>query len=155
MAKTTCYTSALSVVRPLAMRAPLLTFHRFAVWLAWGLFAACASAPALTQERIDAAFRSIQRSEARIEAAARDLDRIAASIAPDAGACVERCGPSAGAVSEARAGARGVCDAAATIESDHDARVRCERARARSAAIAQRARELQLRCGCGPSEAAP
>jgi hypothetical protein len=131
----------------------LLTFRRSVMCLACGLCAACASAPAPSQERIDTAFRSIQRSEARIEAAAREVDRIAASIAGDAGACVERCAPFDNAVSEASGGAAGVCDAAASIESDNDARVRCDRARVRSAAIEQRARELKQRCGCGEGSA--
>jgi hypothetical protein len=100
-----------------------------------------------------AAFRSIQRGEARIEAAAREVDRVSASIAHDAGACVERCAPLDGAVSEARGGAAGVCDAAATVESDNDARVRCDRARVRGAAIEQHAREQKQRCGCGEGSA--
>jgi hypothetical protein len=123
------------------------------MWLALSLCAACAGSPAPTQERIDTAFRAIQRSEARIEAAAREVDRAAASIAHEAGACVERCAPVDDAIGEARGGAAGVCDAAATIEGDSDARVRCERARTRSAAIEQRAGELKLRCGCGEGSA--
>lgn len=130
------------------MRVPLLTLRRSLPWLAWSLCAACAGSPALNQERIDTAFRAIQRSEARIEAAAREVDGAAATIADDTAACVERCTPLDGAIGEARDGAAGVCDAAATIEGDGDARVRCERARTRSAAIEQRAGELRLRCGC-------
>lgn len=124
------------------------------MWLAWGACAACASSPAPSQERIDAAFRAIQRSEAQFEAAGRELDQIAASIAPDAGACVERCAPLDHAAGQASDGAAGVCEAAREIESDHDARVRCERAGQRSAAIARSAGELKLRCGCESSEAA-
>lgn len=140
-----------SVVRPQAMRAPFFTRQLFVFGFGCGVCAACASSPAPSQERIDTAFRAIQRGEARIEAAARELDRIAGTIADDAGACVERCDPLSSAIAEARAGAAATCESAATIENDDDARVRCDRARDRNAALTDRASDLRARCGCGPS----
>jgi len=137
------------------MRAPFFTRERrflgLVLGLSCGVCAACATSPAPSQERIDAAFRAIQRGEARIEAAVRELDRIAGTIADDAGACVERCDPSSKAIAEARDGAAAVCESAATIENDNDARIRCDRARDRNTALARRASDLQARCGCGPS----
>jgi hypothetical protein len=137
------------------MRAPFFTRQQgllwLVCWLSCGVCAACASSPAPSQERIDTAFRAIQRGEARIEAAAREVDRIAGTIADDAGACVERCDPFSKAIAEARDGSAAVCESAATIENDNDARVRCARASDRSTAITQRATDLQARCGCGPS----
>lgn len=133
------------------MRVLFLTRWQRLLWLGWGVCAGCASSPAPSQERLDAAFRAIQRGEARIEAAARELDRVAGSISDDAGACVERCGPFSKAIAEARDGAEAVCESAAAIQDDDDARVRCDRGRDRSAAIAQRASDLRARCGCGPS----
>jgi hypothetical protein len=134
------------------MRAPFFTrLLRPVFWLSCGVCAACASSPAPSQERIDTAFRAIQRGEARIEAAAREIDRIAGTIAEDAGACVERCDPFSKAIAEARDGSAAVCESAATIENDNDARVRCDRARDRSTAVAARASDMQARCGCGPS----
>jgi hypothetical protein len=126
----------------------LLTCCRHLVWLALSLSAACASSPAPSNERIDAAFRAIQASEAQIEAAARRVDQITSSIASDAEACVERCAPLDQAIAQAGQGAAGVCDSAAGLD-DSDARTRCERARERSAALQQRASELRGRCGCG------
>ena len=130
------------------MRARILLAQ--AVLLAFS--AGCAGAPAHGGDRIDGAFRAIQRSEARIEAAGREVDRVSASTPPDAGACVERCTALTEAIDDARAGSAGVCETAATLD-DHDARTRCERGRSRSAAIEQRASELRARCGCGPSGA--
>lgn len=121
------------------------------LWLSCGVCAGCASSPAPSQGRIDAAFRAIQRGEARIEAAAREVDRVAGTIADDAGACVERCDPFDKAIAEARDGAAAVCESAATIDDDSAARVRCDRGRDRSAAITQRASDLRARCGCGPA----
>ena len=111
--------------------------------------AACAGSAAHSGDRIDRAFRAIQRSEARIEAAGRQVDGTLASTARDAGACAERCAPLAEAIADARRGASGVCETAATLD-DGDARTRCERGNERSAAIQQRAAELRTRCGCGP-----
>jgi hypothetical protein len=135
------------------MRARILSAV-FPAWIALAVIAViaviagCASSPARDGDRIDSAFRAIQRSEARIEAAGRQVDRVATSIAPDAGACVERCELLVQASSEAAAGAAGVCQTAAALD-DGDARTRCERAKSRSAAIEQRAAELRMRCGCG------
>ena len=136
------------------MRAAILLAKRvFPSWIALALIAGCASSTPHNGDRIDGAFRAIQRSEARIEAAGREVDRVEASIAPDAGACVERCTLLDHAISEARAGAAGVCETAAALD-DGDARTRCERAKSRSAAIEQRADALRMRCGCGPAKAA-
>jgi hypothetical protein len=136
------------------MRAQFLTRRQRLLWLVFGfsggVCAACAGSPPPSQERIDTAFRAIQRAEARIEAAAREVDRVAGTIADDAGACVERCDPFSQGIAQARDGAAAVCESAATIDDDNDARVRCARARDRSAAIAQRAGDLRARCGCGP-----
>lgn len=115
----------------------------------WLALAACASSPSPNGERIDAAFRAIQRGEARLERAARQLEQAEASIAPGAGACVERCAPAGESAEEASGGARDVCDRAAELD-DGDARTRCERARARARAVEQRADALWMRCGCGP-----
>lgn len=135
------------------MRVPFLTRRQRLLWpvfwLSCGVSAGCASSPAPSQERIDAAFRAIQRAEARIEAAGREVDQVAGTIADDAGACVERCEPLHDAIAEARAGAAAACESATTIADDDDARVRCDRAHERSAAIEQRASELRARCGCG------
>lgn len=132
------------------MRALFLPRQQRLLWLAWGVCAACASSPAPSQERVDTAFRAIQRGEAQIEAAAREVDRVGSTIADGAQACVERCDPSSAAIAQARRGAAAVCESAAAIEDDDDARVRCARARERGAAIEQKASELRVRCGCGP-----
>jgi hypothetical protein len=117
-----------------------LTRRQRLLWLAWAFCTGCASSPAPSQERIDAAFRAIQRAEARIEAAGREVDRLPA--------CVERCGPFSAAIAGAREGAAAACESATAIADDDDARVRCDRARERSAAIEQRASDLGARCGC-------
>jgi len=130
----------------------LLTRCRHIAWLALGFCAACAGSPAPSTERIDAAFRAIQRDEARIEAAARRVDQITSTITSGTGACVERCAPLGEAISEARNGAAGVCATAADLD-DADARMRCERSKNRSASIEQHASELSGRCGCGPASA--
>jgi hypothetical protein len=129
------------------MRARILSAV-FPAWIAFAVIAGCASSPARDGDRIDSAFRAIQRAEARIEAASRQVDGVAASIAPDAGACVERCAPLDQASAAANEGAFGVCETAAALD-DGDARTRCERATSRRAAIAQRVGELHMRCGCG------
>jgi hypothetical protein len=132
----------------------LLTCCRHVAWLLLGLCAACAGSPAPSNERIDAAFRAIQRDEARIEAAGRRVDQITSSVSSIAEACVERCQPLDEAISEARGGAKGVCSSGAELD-DADARMRCERAGTRSAAIAQAASDLRGRCGCGQAASAP